>query len=233
VKLTQDNTESQKQERKQVEENDAEEGGEQIERLKTEDIDISNWKTYRNEEYGFEIQHPNDLKVLYMGINSNELDDFKDGRDKEVAYFIIGKEKDDVKDEINTSVVIEISVKDKYSKKLDLECNLGFRSHMQMDNSVKVLEACRSWEGHQMFDHSFLVVNNNDAYINSQVRIAATLIDYKMYESFANEIKFRGLYPKLTKEEFEKVSVFFEEIDRELALEDKIIQTFKFIENKD
>ena len=35
-----------------------EEMGEEIEELPVSDIDTSNWKTYRNEEYGFEVKYP-------------------------------------------------------------------------------------------------------------------------------------------------------------------------------
>jgi hypothetical protein len=76
---TQDNMKSQKaemkndvemvesKEQKQVAKNDADEGGEQIERLKAEDIDTSNWKTYRNEEYGFEVKYPEEY---YLNISN-------------------------------------------------------------------------------------------------------------------------------------------------------------------
>lgn len=35
-----------------------------------EQIDTSNWKTYRNEEYGFEIRYPEDLIVKDEGIST-------------------------------------------------------------------------------------------------------------------------------------------------------------------
>ena len=53
VELTQNNTENQKQEQGKQES----EG--QIEELKIEDIDTSNWKEYCNQEYGFCVKYPN------------------------------------------------------------------------------------------------------------------------------------------------------------------------------
>jgi hypothetical protein len=63
AELTQNNTENQKQEQRQVEESDAEEGGEQIERVKTEDIDISNWKESCNQEYSFCVKYPEGWEI--------------------------------------------------------------------------------------------------------------------------------------------------------------------------
>jgi hypothetical protein len=61
VKLTQNNIENQKQEQgKQKSEG-------QIEELKTEDIDTSNWKIYRNEELGFSFKYPTEWLVFNDG----------------------------------------------------------------------------------------------------------------------------------------------------------------------
>ena len=58
VELTQNNTENQKQELRQVAKNDAEENKGEVEELQIEDIDTSNWKTYRNEEMGVKFKYP-------------------------------------------------------------------------------------------------------------------------------------------------------------------------------
>ena len=75
VKKTQNNMESQKvetksdvevvkgEEQEQVRENDADENKGEMEELQIEDIDTSNWKTYRNEEYGFEVKYPEKIKT--------------------------------------------------------------------------------------------------------------------------------------------------------------------------
>ncbi|MFA6215152.1 MAG: hypothetical protein WC768_01115 [Patescibacteria group bacterium] len=39
----------------------------------TEEIDISDWKTYRNEEYGFEFKYPEDWKIQEKFFQTNEL----------------------------------------------------------------------------------------------------------------------------------------------------------------
>lgn len=39
------------------------------ESLPQEEIDISEWKTYRNEEFGFEFKYPADLEVLDLKYN--------------------------------------------------------------------------------------------------------------------------------------------------------------------
>lgn len=38
----------------------------------TEPVDTSDWKTYRNEEYGFKVKYPNHWKPLVAGIESKE-----------------------------------------------------------------------------------------------------------------------------------------------------------------
>src|SRR3989338_3201787 len=38
----------------------------------TEEIDTSNWKTYRNEEYGFEFRYPGEVEGKKFSVYSNE-----------------------------------------------------------------------------------------------------------------------------------------------------------------
>ena len=43
------------------------------EELKVEDVDTSSWKTYRNEEFGFEFKYPNDIFNLQVLDNGMEI----------------------------------------------------------------------------------------------------------------------------------------------------------------
>jgi hypothetical protein len=53
-----------RQEEKQVVKEDGQKQGEEkVEELKTTDIDTSNWKTYRNEEFGFEVKYPEGWEI--------------------------------------------------------------------------------------------------------------------------------------------------------------------------
>ena len=46
------------------------------EALAQEGIDTSNWKTYRNEEYGFEVKYPNNWILTVRGEEANLADGF-------------------------------------------------------------------------------------------------------------------------------------------------------------
>ena len=74
----------------------------------TSDIDTSDWQTYRNEEYGFEVKYPailNALEVPYPG---------KDSDFKETIYFDLFKDHID-------SPNISITVKDTKGKVVNYE----------------------------------------------------------------------------------------------------------------
>jgi len=79
--LNKDTQESQKPVKQQVtnekeqiaKKDDQKQDNENIEELKIEDIDTSNWKTYRNEEFGFEFKYPNDIFNLQVLDNGMEI----------------------------------------------------------------------------------------------------------------------------------------------------------------
>jgi hypothetical protein len=70
IKQSQKNTEvkneNQQEEKQVVKEDSQKQGEEKVEELKTTDIDTSNWKTYRNEEFGFEVKYLEEWEVEKM-----------------------------------------------------------------------------------------------------------------------------------------------------------------------
>jgi len=57
---------SQQEEKQVVKEDNEKRNDENVEELKVEDIDTSNWKTYRNEEFGFEVKLPDGWESKYI-----------------------------------------------------------------------------------------------------------------------------------------------------------------------
>ncbi len=57
------NDENESKQKTENQEKDNQNNQEKVEELKVEDIDTSNWKTYRNEEYGFEVKYPEGWEV--------------------------------------------------------------------------------------------------------------------------------------------------------------------------
>ncbi len=58
VEVVENNENESKQKTENQEKKDNQNNQEKVEELKIEDIDTSNWKTYRNEEYGFSFKYP-------------------------------------------------------------------------------------------------------------------------------------------------------------------------------
>lgn len=217
-------------ERKVEEKNDKE-----LEELELEEIDTSNWKTYRNEEYGFEVKYPEGWEIVG--------DEKPSDKAKEQGFirtfFLLQKERiclmsNNMHIDYDTNGIIKISIYniDKRKNKLDKECNLEIIDYLKFNNTIEPLKACRYYRQLDMCGHNYFIVNNrhDDSLL---YQLAIEIKNDNIDKSFSDKIGHKtGVFPKLTNEEIKKVSDIFSEIDKQTILGREMIESFKFIDNK-